>query len=77
MSASKLFTPKLRAAQPTAIRKSETDRMFVNPPTHAEIPVFNAPTAAGFPLRMTKAAGVSTETHKRRPVSSNSDHGKY
>ncbi len=77
MSASKLFTPKLRASQPTAIRKSETDRMFVNPPTHAEIPVFNAPTAAGFPLRMTKTSGAAKGTVARRPISSKSDHGNY
>ena len=37
MAVSKLFTPVLRAKQPTAIQAEETAPMFMNPPTHAEI----------------------------------------
>lgn len=78
MSASRLFTPKLRLTRSYAMRKSESDQMCVNPPTHAEIPVFNCPTTdGGYPLRMTKAAGSATPKPARRPLSSNSDHGKY
>ncbi len=78
MSASKLFTPKLRLSRSYATRKSESDAMCLNPPTHAEIPVFNCPTTVGgFPLRMTKVSGEDTAQAERRPISSNSDHGKY
>ena len=78
MSVSKLFTPKPRITRSYATRKDESDAMCLNPPTHAEIPVFNCPTTVGgFPLRLTKTSGVSTEKPARRPISSNSDHGKY
>ncbi len=74
---SKLFTPKVRLTTSYAMRKAESDGMCLNPPTHAEIPVVNAPTSAGFPLRLTKTSAPETPKPARRPVSSNSDHGKY
>lgn len=43
MAVSKLFTPVLRTKQPSAIQANESDTMFVNPPTHAEVPVFVGP----------------------------------
>ena len=78
MSASKLFTPQPRITKSYATKREESDAMCLNPPTHAEIPVFNCPTTAGgFQLRMTKASGISTPEASRRPISSKSDHGNY
>ena len=78
MSVSKLFTPKLRAAQATPITESERAPIFVNPPTHAEIPVFYGPTDGGeYPLGMSRKHGCSTRQVNRRPTSAKSDHGNY
>ena len=78
MSVSKLFTPRVRLTQSYATKKAESDAMCLNPPTHAEIPVFNCPTTVGgFPLRMTKTSGAANGNVARRPISSKSDHGTY
>lgn len=78
MSRSKLFTPKPRLTRSYAMRESESDGMCLNPPTHAEIPVFNCPTtSAGFPLRLTKTTGPNTAAPSRRPISSKNSTGNY
>lgn len=80
MSRSKLFTPKPSITRSYAMRAAESDAMCLNPPTHAEIPVFDCPTTnagGGFPLRMAKSTAPDTTPPSRRPISSDSDHGKY
>lgn len=72
MTTSRLFSPKLRAAVPTVIEGREHARIFMNPPTHPEIPVFDGPTGDGtgpYPLQLT-GTPCSTPTVKRAPVSS-------
>lgn len=76
---SKLFTPSLRAAQATPIRRNEGAPIFVNPPTHPEVPVFVGPTGGGdacYPLHMSGDDQKSTTGVTRRPVSTKS-HGNY
>lgn len=80
MSVSKLFTPRLRAAQATPIRRSEGAPIFVNPPTHAEVPVFFAPTDSGqpgYPLHMSSDCEESTTGVTRRPIATKTDKGNY
>lgn len=68
MSVSKLFTPKLHA-RPCVTDAGESDAGFVNPPTHAEVPVFSGPTDAGR-VTLTLGAGKGTRTPgaTRHPV---------
>ena len=78
MSVSKLFTPRLRAAQATPLDKVERAPIFVNPPTHAEVPVFYGPADnAGYHLHTCRDSGTKTKQVSRRPISSKSDHGNY
>lgn len=72
MTVSKLFTPKLRAPQATPLDKTERAPMFVNPPTHPEIPYFVGPTDSGFPqypLSLGGDRGSSTKPNKTLPIS--------
>ena len=69
MAVSKLFTPVLRAKQPTAIQAEETAPMFMNPPTHPEIPVFSGATGDGsatYPLRLGGDGAPSTKPNTTR-----------
>lgn len=71
MAASKLFTPVLRAKQPTAIQGQETAPIFMNPPTHPEIPVFSGDTGNGnatYPLRLGGDGASSTKPNTTRQV---------
>ena len=72
MAVSKLFTPVLRARQPTAIQAEETAPMFMNPPTHAEIPVFAGPTDEGrphYPLSLGGEKQASMKPNTVREIS--------
>ena len=72
MAVSKLFTPVLRAKQPTAIQAEETAPIFMNPPTHAEIPVFSGPCDEGrphYPLSLNGDRGTSTKPNTVRDTS--------
>lgn len=68
MAVSKLFTPVLRALQPTAIESSERAPIFVNPPTHPEVPVFsgncNDDGKAIYPLKLGGDRQTSTKEAK-------------
>ena len=44
---SKLFNPVVRSTTPTAIEEVESARIFMNPPTHPEIPLYDGPTDTG------------------------------
>lgn len=72
MAVSKLFTPVLRASQPTAIEKNETAEIFVNPPTHPEIPFFsgnsNDDGKAIYPLKLGGGRGTSIKENKTFPI---------
>lgn len=72
MATSKLFTPKLRAAQATPINEVERAPMFVNPPTHPEVPTFAGNTDEGkpcYPLSLGGDRGTSTREAQKRPIS--------
>lgn len=77
MAVSKLFTPVLRAAQPTAIQAKESAPMFVNPPTHPETPIFSGPAdtdgKACYPLRLNGDRQASTKTAQTYPVTVRDD----
>ncbi|HLZ34260.1 MAG TPA: hypothetical protein VKP13_09590 [Nitrospira sp.] len=73
MAASKLFTPVTRTKQGTPIEAEETARIFMNPPTHPEIPVFDGPCDRGEaqnPLRLSGSGQSSTKPVSRRGVGS-------
>ncbi len=66
---SKLFTPKLRSPQATACEAVESAEIFMNPPTHAEIPRFSGNTDSGpsHTLRLGGSGKPSTKEVSRRP----------
>lgn len=69
---SKLFTPKTNRAYASVMDKTESDDPFVNPPTHAEIPIWacdaNGGNAAN-PLSLKGDGDPITPRNARRPVS--------
>lgn len=77
---SKLFTPSVRSTQGTPIQREERAAIFMNPPTHAEIPVYVGPTDEGrphYPLSLDGDRGTATRAPARRPVSAKNTTGNY
>ena len=80
MAASKLFTPALLYKRPgNVLQAQESDDCFVNPPNHAEIPVFEGATDQGpYPLRMSKGSNQAyAERPQHRKWLSRSDRGDF
>lgn len=77
MAVSKLFTPVLRAKQPTAIEAVETAAIFMNPPTHPEVPVFsgncNDDGRAIYPLKLGGDRQSSTKENQVYDISAAPD----
>lgn len=70
---SKLFTPKLNAPQATVLDAEERAPIFMNPPTHAEVPVYDGPTGGAgqcHPLSLDGSGAPSTKHVTRRTFAS-------